>query len=275
MNGVATMAPGRTGEPGIFRSALHVLEFNLIGYRRTFRASVFSSFVQPVLFLAAMGLGLGGIVDNTAAGGALAGSSYLGFIAPGMLAATAMNTASGEAMFPIIAGFKWVRTFHAMAATPVSSAGIVFGQLAFLIFRIGLVGGILAFVIALFGVGGSPIGLLLAFGATLLTGVAFAAPLTAWAASRDTPASFSTIFRFVVTPLFLFSGTFFPVDRLPPLLQSFALLTPLYHGVALARGAVLGTIDLPTAAGHVAFLSAMAIAGIVACLIIFPRRLVR
>lgn len=78
-----------------------------------------------------------------------------------------------------------------------------------------------------------------------------------------------------MTPLFLFSGTFFPIDRLPPLLQSFALLTPLYHGVALARGIVLGTLEPLAALGHVAFLSAMAAAGIVACLIVFPRRLVR
>jgi lipooligosaccharide transport system permease protein len=275
MNGVATLPQGVSGEPGILRSALHVLEFNLIGYRRTYRANLFSSFVQPVLFLAAMGLGLGGLVDRSGSGGALAGSSYLGFIAPGLLAATAMQTATSEAMYPIIAGFKWVRTFHAMAATPVGAAAIVFGQLGFLVFRIALVGGIFALVIALFGVGGNPIGLLLAFGATLLTGLAFAAPLTSWSASRESPASFSTIVRFGVTPLFLFSGTFFPVDRLPPLMQSFAVLTPLYHGVALARGFVLGTLDPLTAAGHATYLVAMTLIGVVLCLIVFPRRLVR
>jgi lipooligosaccharide transport system permease protein len=262
-------------EPGILRSALHVLEFNLIGYRRTFRANLFSSFVQPVLFLAAMGLGLGGIVNTSGSGGSLAASSYLGFIAPGLLAATAMQTASSDAMYPIIAGFKWVRTFHAMAATPVSSAGVVGGQLAFLVFRVALVGGIFALVMVLFGVGGNPVGLLLAFGATVLTGLAFGAPLTAWSATRDTPASFSTIVRFVVTPLFLFSGTFFPIDRLPTLLQSFAVLTPLYHGVALARGFMLGTLDPLAVVGHAGYLAAMAVLGVIACLVVFPRRLVR
>jgi lipooligosaccharide transport system permease protein len=275
MSGVATLSRAVSDEPGILRSALHVLEFNLIGYRRTYRASLFSSFVQPVLFLAAMGLGLGGIVDNSAGSGALAGSSYLGFIAPGLLASTAMQTATSEAMYPIIAGFKWVRTFHAMAATPVSSAGIVFGQIGFLIFRIGLTGGILAIVIGFFGVGGSPLRLVLAFGAAMLTGLAFATPLTAWSASRESPQSFSTIVRFGVMPLFLFSGTFFPIDRLPPFLQTFALFTPLYHGVALARGAILGTLEPVAALGHVAFLVAVASAGIVACLVVFPRRLVR
>jgi lipooligosaccharide transport system permease protein len=236
---------------------------------------VFSSFVQPVLFLAAMGLGLGGIVDKSASSGSLTAGSYIAFIAPGLLAATAMQTASGEAMYPIIAGFKWVRTFHAMAATPVSSTGIVLGQLGFLIFRIGLVGGIFAIVIALFGVGGSPAGLLLAYGATLLTGLAFAAPLTAWSASRESPQSFSTIVRFVVTPLFLFSGTFFPIAQLPPLLQAFAVLTPLYHGVALARGFVLGTLEPLTALGHIGYLAVMATVGVALCLLVFPRRLVR
>ena len=275
MSGVATLRRVASDEPGIFRSALHVLEFNLIGYRRTYRASLFSSFVQPVLFLAAMGLGLGGIVDKSSGGGALGGASYLGFIAPGLLASTAMQVASGEAMYPIIAGFKWVRTFHAMAATPVSSAGIVFGQIGFLIFRIGLVSGILAFVIGLFGVGGSPFQLVLAFGAAVLTGLAFATPLTAWSASRESPQSFSTIVRFVVMPLFLFSGTFFPVDRLPPLLQAVRAPDAAVSRVALARGAVLGTLDPLAALGHVAFLVALALAGIVACLLVFPRRLVR
>ena len=275
MSAVATLQRGDPTVPGLARSALHVLEFNLIGYRRTYRANLFSSFVQPVLFLAAMGLGLGGIVDRSGSGAALAGASYLGFIAPGLLAATAMQTATSEAMYPIIAGFKWVRTFHAMAATPVSAASIVFGQLAFLVVRIALVAGIFGIVITLFGVAGNPVGFLLAFGATVLTGLAFATPLTAWSASRESPASFSTIVRFVVTPLFLFSGTFFPIDRLPPLLQSLAVLTPLYHGVALVRGFVLGTLEPLAGAGHIAYLSAMAVVGIVACLIVFPRRLVK
>ena len=87
--------------------------------------------------------------------------------------------------------------------------------------------------------------------------------------------SFSTIVRFVVTPLFLFSGTFFPLAQLPPLLQAFAVLTPLYHGVALARGFVLGTIEPLAALGHIGYLAAMTTVGVALCLFVFPRRLVR
>src|SRR3954466_436194 len=94
-----------------------VLEHRAVQYRRTFRASVFTSFVSPVLFLAAMGLGLGGYVNR---GGttALGGLSYLEFLAPGLLAATVMQAAAFEATFPIIGGLNWQRTFHAMHATP-------------------------------------------------------------------------------------------------------------------------------------------------------------
>ena len=252
---------------------LHVLEYNLLGYRRTFRANVFTSFVQPVLFLTAMGLGLGGIVDRSAGAGSLAATSYLAFLAPGLLAATGMQTAFGESTYPIIAGFRWNRTFHAMAATPLSSWSIVLGQLAYVVVRVALVAGIFSLVIVAFGAAGSPAGLLLAFLATVLTGLAFATPLIAFSATRDTPGSFSSLVRFGITPMFLFSGSFFPVERLPGVLQPLAALTPLYHGVALARGFVLGTLDPLTAAGHAAYLAAFAGLGLVACYLIVPRRL--
>ena len=256
-------------------SWLHVLEFNLLGYRRTFRSNVFSSFVQPVLFLTAMGLGLGGIVDKAGAGGTLAATSYLAFLAPGLLAATGMQTGFGESTFPIIAGLRWVRTFHAMAATPLTARAIVLGQLAYVAVRIALVAGIFSLVIAAFGVAGSPGGLFLAFLATILTGLAFAAPLIAFSATRETPSSFSSLVRFGITPMFLFSGSFFPVDRLPAVLQPVAALTPLYHGVSLARGFILGTLDPLTAAGHAGYLIAFAAVGLVACYLIFPRQLTR
>ena len=206
-----------------------------------------------------MGLGLGGIVDKSSGGGALAGATYLGFIAPGLLASTAMQTASGEAMYPIIAGFKWVRTFHAMAATPSQSAGIVFGQIGFLLFRIGLVSAILAVVIGLFGVGGALAGSSSRSGRRSSPGSRSrrrSRPL--WSASRDSPQSFSTIVRFVVTPMFLFSGTFFPVDRLPPLLQPSPRDAALSRGRPGARRRPRARSTASAAVRHVAFLVVLA-----------------
>ncbi len=110
-------------------AAARVLEHELVVYRRVWRGSLFSSFLSPVLFLAAMGVGLGSLVDANAAGAgggsapagaALAGVSYLAFVAPGLLASTAMQTAAGEATFPVMAGIVWVKSFHGMIATPIT-----------------------------------------------------------------------------------------------------------------------------------------------------------
>ena len=107
----------------------HVLEHRAVQYRRTFRASVFTSFLSPLLFLTAMGIGLGGYVDRSG-GAALGGLTYLQFLAPGLLAATVMQSAAFEATFPIIGGLNWQRTFHAMYATPLSPRDIALGNLA-------------------------------------------------------------------------------------------------------------------------------------------------
>lgn len=236
-----------------------VVEHRFLSYRRTFRASVFSSFLSPVMFLAAMGLGLGAYVsDPTAIGGV----PYLAFLAPGLLAATAMQTASFEAMFPIIAGLQWNRIFHSMYATPISPRDIALGNLVWIVARLTLVSTIFTIVIVVFGAAESPL-IVFAIPAAVLTGMAFAGPIGAFAATQKTPNRFATIFRFVITPLFLFSGTFFPIATLPAALQVLAWLTPLFHGVALTRGLSLGTItDDPVAAAiHVTYLTTLAAVG--------------
>ena len=253
--------------------AIHVLEYHLLAYRRSFRGSLFSTILQPALFLTAMGVSLGGIVDRSGAGAALGGVSYLAFLAPGLLAAAGMQLAFFESTYPIIAAIVWVRTFFAMLATPISARAIVIGQLLYILVRLAFTTGIFALVVVLFGAARGP-GIVLAWGAAILTGLAFAAPIAAYSATRQTPESFNALFRFGMMPLFLFSGTFFPLDRLPAFLQPIAGLTPLYHGVALARGFALGTPD-PAVAVHVAYLAVLAIGGILACLVTFERRLVR
>src|SRR6478672_2597330 len=250
-----------------------VFEHRFLSYRRTFRASIFSSFLSPVMFLAAMGIGLGSYVsDPTAIGGV----SYLVFLAPGLLAATAMQSASFESMFPIIAGLEWNRIFHGMYATPISARDIALGNLAWIIARLFLICSIFTLVIVLFGAAESPL-IVLAIPAAVLTGMAFAGPIAAFSATQKTPNRFTTIFRFGITPLFLFSGTFFPVSSLPAALQVLAWLTPLYHGVALTRGLSLGTAaDDPLAMlFHVAFLSTFAIVGGYLTVRNIGRRLVR
>jgi lipooligosaccharide transport system permease protein len=217
-----------------------VFEHRFLQYKRSYRATIFSSFLTPVLFLASMGLGLGTYVDATG-NQALGGVSYLAFLAPGLLAAACMQSAAFEAAFPIMAGLEWTRVFHAMHATPIDGRDIALGNLAWIGARMLLVATIFTLIIVLFGAAASPL-VVLAIPVAALTGVAFAAPIMAFSATQRTPEKFNALFRFGITPLFLFSGTFYPVESLPIFLQPLAWVTPLWHGVSLARGLSLGTI---------------------------------
>ena len=230
---MSASAPAASGAGRVF-------EHRFLQYRRSYRATIFSSFLTPVLFLAAMGLGLGSYVDGSA-NQALGGVSYIAFLAPGLLAAACMQSAAFEAAFPIMAGLEWSRVFHAMHATPISGRDIALGNIAWIAARMLLVAAIFTLIIVLFGAAGSPL-IVLAIPVAALTGLAFATPIMAFAATQRSPEKFNAIFRFGITPLFLFSGTFYPVESLPIFLQPLAWITPLWHGVELARGLSLGTI---------------------------------
>ncbi len=181
----------------------------------------------PVLFLAAMGVGLGSLVNrNAGATSHLGGISYLEFIAPGLLAATAMQIAAQESTYPVMGAIKWMRTYHAMLATPLRVIDVLVGHLAWIALRMVLVTTIFVAVMSAFGAAGSPM-VVLDIPAGALTGMAFAAPIAAFAATRDNDAAFSPIFRFLVIPMFLFSGTFFPVQQLPAPLRAVAYAHPL------------------------------------------------
>jgi len=253
----------------------HVLEHRAVQYRRTFRSSAFSSFLSPVLFLTAMGLGLGGYVDRSG-GAALGGLTYLQFLAPGLLAATVMQAAAFEATFPIIGGLNWQRTFHAMYATPLSPRDIALGNLAWMAIRLGMIATVFTVVIVVFGAAHSPL-VVLGIPVAVLTGMAFGAPIAAYSATQRTPNKFNVIFRFGITPLFLFSGTFFPIESLPNFLQPVAWLSPLWHGVDLARGLVLGTLGQNPGVMlvHVIVLAAIVVVSTWAAVQTIERRLVR
>jgi len=249
---------------------LRVLERNLAVYRRTWRGTLFITFLSPILYLAAMGLGLGAFVDSQ--GSLLEGVPYLVFLAPGMLAAQAMNTATFESTYPVMSSILWQKTYLGMLATPIRTRDILVGHLLFVGLRLLLVASVFVGVMVAFGAGRLPL-ILLGIPAAMLTGLAFAAPITAFAASQKNDNGFAALFRFVITPLFLFSGTFFPIDRLPEYLQPVAWLTPLFHGVELARGLSLDRLDPTAGLAHVAVLLAYAIGGAIAADILLRRRL--
>jgi lipooligosaccharide transport system permease protein len=269
--------PAEGFPPASFRaSAAAAYEHQWLLYLRTWRGSIFANFAQPVLFLVAMGIGLGAFVDRGAGGEALGGVPYLQFLAPALLVSTIMQGSVFEATFPVMAGFHWTRRFHAMYATPLTPYAIAFGVMAWIASRATLVGAIFATVVLLLGAAATP-GYLLVVPVGTVTALAFAGPIAAFMSTQRDTSAFNSIWRFGVTPLFLFSGTFFPIDRLPEAMQPLAWLLPLWHGVDLARALALGTVldDPLLHAAHLAFLVTAAVVGVTAVFVMFRRRLER
>jgi lipooligosaccharide transport system permease protein len=246
-------------------------------YRRIWRGSVWSSLLGPVFYLGAMGLGLGTLVNRHGTAG-LGGVSYLAFVAPAILATSAMNTGMGEASYPVFGSVKWNKIYIGAQATPLRPADIFRGHLMFMTMRIVMNAAVVTLLMWAFGASGSP-WLALAWPAAVLTGLAFAAPIAAWAVTVKTEASFGYLFRFGMMPLMLFSGTFFPLSQLPGWLRALAYATPLWHGVDLCRALSLGlgrhhgAMALPVALGHVGYLAGLAAVGIWAGTRTYRRRL--
>ncbi|MBD0293013.1 MAG: ABC transporter permease [Jiangellaceae bacterium] len=243
----------------------------LASYRRVWRGSVFEGFVQPLFFLAALGFGLGALVD--ARQGGVDGVSYVQFIAPGILAAQAMQTAFGEATYPVLGSIKWQRQYHAMLAAPLQISDIVLGHLVFVLLRVTITTVAFLAVSWLLGTIPSPWAVL-ALPVAVLCGMAYATPIFAFAARQDDANGFALLFRFGFMPMFLFSGTFFPVDQLPGWLQPLTWLTPLWHGVELCRALSMGTPTLGATTLHVGYLLAWMVGGYFLAVRSLRRRLV-
>ena len=248
-----------TRGPGVPEMLRRQLDYWSMLYRRTWKGSMITSFVQPWLYVGAMGVLLGGYVDDGGAG--LEGaSSYLQFVAPGLLAATAMQVVSGEVMWPVMGAIKWDKTYHAMIASPLRVVDIVLGHVGYAMFRCTLAALVFAGVLAVFGLFVSVAGWFVAVAGALLTALAFATPVYAFSAGAKSDQGFVLIYRLGIMPMFLFSGAFFPVSNLSEPLQWVAKATPLWHGVELARMGALGVWDWSMLV-HVGYLAAIAVVG--------------
>jgi lipooligosaccharide transport system permease protein len=214
---------------------------NWLVYRRLWHRSLAFGFLQPVLFLTAMGIGIGSLLTPSDLS-AFGGFDYITWLGPGLLAAMAMQTATFESTYPIMNKIMWGRNYEAMLSTPLQIRNIVWGELAWSAFRIGTLASVFLVVLALFGIPQSPLAVL-AIPFTILIGLAFSSCLIAFTATQKNDVGFSAVFRFIINPLFLFSGTFFPLTQLPEPIQFIAWLTPLFHGVQLVRGSILGTLE--------------------------------
>jgi lipooligosaccharide transport system permease protein len=252
--------------------ALHVVEYDALVFRRVWRGTIMTTFLNPLFFLAAMGLGLGAFVNRGAGG--IGGVPYLDFLAPGLLATSTMQTAAGECMYPLLGKLMWDRTYEAILATPIRVGDVILGEVAWVTLRVLMVSTIFFVVMIFFGVVHSPLTLLV-IPAAVLTGLAFATPIMAFTATRHDDSGFANIFRFVIMPLFLLGGAFFPLTKLPLVLQGIAWLTPLAHGVALCRSLVLGNTAAGDAVLHVLVMVAYVIGGFFLARMLLIRRLAK
>ncbi len=250
-----------------------VVEASARVYRRTWRGSVISTFFNPILYLLAMGVGLGRLVDDGTGIAALE-MPYLTFLAPGLLAATAMMTGAGDASWPVMAGIKWRKTYDAILATPVGVPDLVIGHLSWVGIRLIFVTVVYSGVMTVFGATTIAQGVL-AIPPAVLTGLGFAAIVTAYTARLKDEQGLSALFRFAIMPLFLFSGTFFPIEQLPGWVQPIAYATPLYHGVSLCRGLALGADFAVQPIYSIAYLLGMLLLGTILATRAMRKRLIK
>jgi len=266
--------PPYGGTPGTLGLSGRAFRCWLTRYRRIWRSSVWSSVLGPLFYLGALGFGLGSLVDKHGTA-SLGGVSYLAFVAPAILASGAMNTAMGEASYPVFGSIKWNKLYISAQASPLRPSDIFRGHLMFITMRIAMNAAVFTVFIWAFGAARSA-WVVLAWPVAVLTGLAFAAPIAAWAVTLKKETSFAYLLRFGMLPLMLFSGTFFPLSQLPGWLRPVAYATPLWHGVALCRALSLGSgirADLLGSLGHVAYLAALASIGIWAGARTYRRRL--
>ncbi|WP_052274153.1 ABC transporter permease [Arthrobacter sp. L77] len=256
---------------GSWYYAEHVLR-SMQGYRWTLLAS---SVGTPVMYLFAMGVGLASLVDANAAA-AFGGVGYLAFIAPALLASATIMTAATEFTYPVMDGFKWRRVYYGPHASPLGTGQIVNGHVLAITVRLTATTIVYFLIVAAFGASPSATGAAV-IPVAVLSGLAFGLPLMAYSASvEEDKGQFALVMRFIVTPLFLFSGTFFPLDTLPVLLQWIGWISPLWHGTELGRSLTYGQAIPPwLAVVHVLYLVVLAVVGLRLAHSVYARRLGR
>ncbi len=236
--------------------AARMLERNFLVYRRIWLV-VFSGFFEPIFYLFSIGIGIGELVGDVTLpdGGAV---DYTAYVAPALLAASAMNGAIFESTFNIFFKLKYGKVYDAILSTPMKTTDIAIGEITWSLGR-GLIYAI-AFLLVMLVMGliESPWGIL-ALPATVLIGFAFAACGMAATTYMNSWQDFDMV-NLVVLPLFLFSATFYPLDVYPEIFQALTQLSPLYHGVQLIRSLTLGIVDINVFA-HIGFLLAMGLTG--------------
>lgn len=229
---------------------------------------------SPFLFLLGLGLGLGLLVDANQGDQGVDGVPYLVFIAPALSMATAMQTAAQENTYGVFGGFKWFPMFFAMNGTPIGAAQIVLGFQVSVLVRVLLPLAAFSAVMVIFDIG-DPLGALLLLPIGLLLGAAVGFAVMAWVSTQtEDRGQLSFVERFVVVPLTLFSGTYFPLETLPGFLHWIGWISPLWHAAELGRAALYGAPLAPAMAlVHIGYLVLLAAITCALSIRTFRRRL--
>ena len=256
------------------RGALFVTEARLRAMLKWIWLILGIAIANPVLYLVSIGLGVGAYIDKNTGGMGVDGVSYITFLAPALLATAAIQGAIDESVYPTLEGFKWDKIFFSMNSTPLSGNHIAMGVFFNSLIRVTFTAVIYWFVMLAFGVLESPRAWLAIFTA-IMAGAAFGALMQALAGMLENEDIFFTVLsRFVIMPLFLFSGTFYPLTNMPIFLQWIGWISPLWHATELGRwltyGHEISSLMLYT---HFIFLNSLLLIGIIASRRIFTRRL--
>lgn len=265
---VAAERPRRFG-------ALYVAEHQLRAMRAYGWTIVVSGIGSPVVYLLGIGLGLATFIDQPVASGPAGPVDYVWFVAPALLASAAVTVATEECTYVVMAGFRWRRVFWGMNASPVSPEQICGGLVLAVVARIAFTTIAYYALAVAFGAVGRPVVGLAMIPVGILAGLAFGLPVMAYSATlTQDGGQFAIIQRFVFTPMFLFSGTFYPLSTVPVALQWIGWLSPLWHASELGRALSYGQGPGAWPAWiHLAFLVALAAAGWVLARRAFARRL--
>jgi lipooligosaccharide transport system permease protein len=221
----------------------YVAEHRILGIRTYYKTLLFTAIGSPIMYLFALGVGLATLVDKNTGGGALHGVNYLAFVAPALIASAAVTAAVEECTYPILMGFKWNPIFFGMNAAPVSGNQIVNGIFIAVLARILPTTAVYYAIMLAFGAVPSPLGMLDIPIATL-TGMSFGLVIASYMSTVEQDVGQPAfIQRFIITPLFLFSGTFFPLAQMPVFLQWIGWISPLWHGTQLGRVVSYGAVE--------------------------------
>lgn len=252
-----TAALDGAGRPRRF-GAWYVAEHRFRVMRAYLQTLLVTGFGNPFLYLFAMGVGLGSLVSANMGPTAVGGVSYLAFVAPALLCTAGVTVASEEFTYPVMLGFKWNPTFIGISASPISAGQIIDGVVISVVARLLGTSIVYYAFMLLFGAVPSPWGWLAILVATL-GGLAFGAPVMAYVATleQDT-GQIAMLMRFVLLPMTLFSGTFFPLASMPVYLQWIGWISPLWHSTELARVFAYGYPEpLWLTVVHVVYLTAL------------------